>query len=263
MIVIPDYRGHRIEVAAVADGQRWNAEIRIIRPATTQPHIETMACHRLSPELAERAGEGLAKRLVDVTLLAERPPGDGFTVGHDIAEPAVHQFLAARSYYVLARVAIWSGAHSAADVLLSQQCIEFYIKAIRRQRSDTAFPQHGPAGHDLVRLIRNTPEPRPPYFDAVLAERAKTGFLTLLSEASSYLAVRYRNKGYGINFRDATTHLDGLAFNLDTTFRDLQPEVGRKLYVAKQLQQFVLEGNRFFTEQDITDDWLAAGGNAD
>jgi hypothetical protein len=42
MIVIPDYRGHRIDVEAVPAGE---------------PRVETVSCLELSAALAETAGE--------------------------------------------------------------------------------------------------------------------------------------------------------------------------------------------------------------
>jgi len=67
VIVIPDYRGHRIEVTAVAVDGRFNAEVRILRnlPIESKPHAETVTCFKLTTEHPERAGEVWAKRWVD------------------------------------------------------------------------------------------------------------------------------------------------------------------------------------------------------
>jgi hypothetical protein len=67
MIAIPDYRGHRIEVAAVVTGMRWNATVRILRLfSQDKPHGDVVTCLKLTPELAEHAGEISAKRWIDL-----------------------------------------------------------------------------------------------------------------------------------------------------------------------------------------------------
>ena len=68
MIVIPDYRGFRIEVNAIAvEGiGRWNTDVRIRRVLSSdKPHVETVTCLKLRADHAERAGEIWAKRWVD------------------------------------------------------------------------------------------------------------------------------------------------------------------------------------------------------
>lgn len=67
MIAIPDYRGHRIEVEAVVTGMRWNATVRILRLfSQDKPHGDVVTCLKLTPELAEHAGEIWAKRWIDL-----------------------------------------------------------------------------------------------------------------------------------------------------------------------------------------------------
>ena len=45
MLIEPDYRGHRIQVDAIAAGDRWNAEVRILRLFSREkPHVETVRC---------------------------------------------------------------------------------------------------------------------------------------------------------------------------------------------------------------------------
>jgi hypothetical protein len=46
MIVVPTYRGYRIEVNAQAVDGRYNAEVRILRLfAREVPHVETVTCY--------------------------------------------------------------------------------------------------------------------------------------------------------------------------------------------------------------------------
>jgi hypothetical protein len=62
--VVPTYRGHRIEVNAVAVDGRYNAEVRILRLfSRDKPHVETVTCLKLTPELAEYAGELLGEAM--------------------------------------------------------------------------------------------------------------------------------------------------------------------------------------------------------
>ncbi len=68
MIVVPDYRGFRIQVDAVAVDSRWNAEVRLRRILTQEkPQLETVTCFKLTAEHAESAGEIWAKRWIDLT----------------------------------------------------------------------------------------------------------------------------------------------------------------------------------------------------
>jgi hypothetical protein len=56
--VIPDYRGFRIEVEPVVTGMRWNATVRILRLfSEDEPYVDVVTCLKLTPELAEHAGE--------------------------------------------------------------------------------------------------------------------------------------------------------------------------------------------------------------
>jgi len=67
--VIPDYRRYRIEVEAVASGFRWNATVTIRRIRSRDPsHVDIVTCLKLTPELAETAGETWARRWIDVQL---------------------------------------------------------------------------------------------------------------------------------------------------------------------------------------------------
>jgi hypothetical protein len=67
MIVVHDYHGFRIEVEAVADDGRWNANVRIRRILSSdKPHVETVTCFKLTADHAERAGGIWARRWVDL-----------------------------------------------------------------------------------------------------------------------------------------------------------------------------------------------------
>jgi hypothetical protein len=67
MTIVPDYRGHRIEVNAVAVDGRYHDEVRILRLfAREKPHVETVTCFKLTADHAERSGEIWAKRWIDL-----------------------------------------------------------------------------------------------------------------------------------------------------------------------------------------------------
>jgi hypothetical protein len=70
MIVVPDYKGHRIEIDAIADGTRWNADVRIRRTLLDErPHVERVTCLKLTASLAESGAEIRARRWIDLHLL--------------------------------------------------------------------------------------------------------------------------------------------------------------------------------------------------
>jgi hypothetical protein len=69
MMVVPDYRGFRIEVDAVAADGRWNADVRIRRILSQdKPHVDRVTCLKLTAEHAERAAEIWAQRWIDLQL---------------------------------------------------------------------------------------------------------------------------------------------------------------------------------------------------
>jgi hypothetical protein len=58
VIVVASYRGHRIEVNAVAVDGRYNAEVRILRLfSRDKPHVDTVTCSKLTAKHAEWSGE--------------------------------------------------------------------------------------------------------------------------------------------------------------------------------------------------------------
>jgi hypothetical protein len=67
VIVVPEYRGFRIEVNAISVDGRHNAEVRILRLfARERPHVETVTCFKLTAKHVEWAGELWARRWVDL-----------------------------------------------------------------------------------------------------------------------------------------------------------------------------------------------------
>ena len=69
MIVEPDYRQHRIEVTAVLDGDRWNADVMIRRTLSPdKPLHDRVSCYKLSAAHTEQAGMLWARRFIDSRL---------------------------------------------------------------------------------------------------------------------------------------------------------------------------------------------------
>ena len=67
MTIVPDYRGRRIEVNAIAVAGRFNAEVRIREHAVNaKPHVEIVTCHKLTADHAERVAEIWARRWIDL-----------------------------------------------------------------------------------------------------------------------------------------------------------------------------------------------------
>ena len=61
----PDYKGFRIEVNAVAEGDRWHADVRIRRIAGGEPHVERVLNYSLIPATAELTGLRWARLWID------------------------------------------------------------------------------------------------------------------------------------------------------------------------------------------------------
>jgi len=69
VIVESDYRGHRIEVNAVADDERWNADVMVRRTLSFEkPLHERVSCYKLTASHAEQAGMLWARRWIDSRL---------------------------------------------------------------------------------------------------------------------------------------------------------------------------------------------------
>lgn len=82
MIVIPDYRGFRIQVDAIAVDGSYNAEVRIRRLfSQDKPDVDTVTCLKITPDLAEHNGEiwALAGREAAAQLLRQMGRGQAST----------------------------------------------------------------------------------------------------------------------------------------------------------------------------------------
>lgn len=66
MLIVPDYRGFRIEVVAQLVDGTWNAGVRIRRVLSDmKPHVEQVTCRKPTPIEAENVGEIWGLRWVD------------------------------------------------------------------------------------------------------------------------------------------------------------------------------------------------------
>jgi hypothetical protein len=74
MLIVPDYRGHRIEAYAELSDGAWDATVRIRQAVSDEkPHVERLACRKLSAEVAETRAVIYAKRWVDVHCVRTAP----------------------------------------------------------------------------------------------------------------------------------------------------------------------------------------------
>ena len=71
MIVEPEYRDVRIEVNAVAERDRFNTEVRILRLFSREKPLEMVSCWKQTVVLAERAAASYARSWVDSRLYSE------------------------------------------------------------------------------------------------------------------------------------------------------------------------------------------------
>src|SRR5438309_871842 len=102
--------------------------------------------------------------------------------------------------YVLARASAHAG-YPSSTLLLSQQAVEFLIKAIRRLENEKPEPVH-----DLVRLIEETKRPIPQKVKDLVAHEPTRQFLQALSDA--YLAPRYAERRLDLTLDNLRRHLD-------------------------------------------------------
>jgi len=69
VLIEPDYRSYRIEVNAVAEGDRWNAAVMIRRTLSSEkPLHDRVRCYKPSASHAEQAGMLWARRWIDSRL---------------------------------------------------------------------------------------------------------------------------------------------------------------------------------------------------
>ena len=179
----------------------------------------------------------------------------GLEIGERHPDPFFRQFIAARSYYVMARVALVEGFREPA-VLLTEQTIELYLKAIRRKLGSIPKMEHG-----LVGLLEDPLAHRPAYFDSLLADPERRAFLERLTVA--YAPARYGEVGWGINYGQVLAMLDEITHNLDRVFRELEPRAGRLRYVPTVLRRQMLLENSHLAEDEMTDNTVALAGQED
>lgn len=66
MVIVPDYRGFRLEIVAQEVDRTWNAGVRIRRTLSEmKPHVAQVTCRKATAIEAEQAGEIWAQRWVD------------------------------------------------------------------------------------------------------------------------------------------------------------------------------------------------------
>ncbi len=159
-------------------------------------------------------------------------------------------FTNAEGFYISARYNLQHG-WIVAGCTNAHQAIELYMKAILKLNHEQ---QHG---HNLVSLLKKY-ERREPYFSSLLQNKTFADFLQELSEA--YFILRYGEAGAESRSSEIIQILDELAYNLRTIYLRKIKSPSTKICLPKDTKQDFLRENKFFTEQDITNNLLAQLG---
>jgi hypothetical protein len=57
VLIEPTYKGYRIEANAVAEGDRWNCDVKVRRTLSQdKPHRERVTCFKVTPGSRRRRG---------------------------------------------------------------------------------------------------------------------------------------------------------------------------------------------------------------
>ena len=58
MVIVPEYRGFRLEIVAQEVDRTWNTDVRIRRTLSEmKPHVQQVTCRKPTAMEAEQAGE--------------------------------------------------------------------------------------------------------------------------------------------------------------------------------------------------------------
>ncbi len=160
-------------------------------------------------------------------------------------------FAAGRQHYVSSRIAFRNGLTDSGS-LLAEQCVELLIKAIMRLHLEQK------KSHDLVGLL-NRGKDKFPYFRQILQDKKMVYFLRNLDEA--YKSMRYGEAKFDIDAEIVIQLIDELTFNLSKTYLQVVKSTAKtQLYVPSKLEDEVLDKNKFFTRDKITNNPIASIG---
>jgi HEPN domain-containing protein len=174
----------------------------------------------------------------------------------------------ARQNYVAARVSLQQGLTDS-GCLLAEQSVEMFVKAILHLQSNSE------EAHYLVKLLKRG-NGKIPYFDKLLTEPKLLYFIENLNLA--YNIMRFGEGKSSVKNPELIQVLDEVAFNLDKTYREsARGHVVQRvsvtikdgvqntsyeakatpLYVPDAMKEAFLRDNKYFSEQDISNNFMA------
>jgi HEPN domain-containing protein len=167
----------------------------------------------------------------------------------------------ARQHYVVARVSLQQGLTDS-GCLLAEQSIEMFIKSILNLQNKSE------GHHILLRLLRRGRK-KFTYFDNLLNDKKIRYFFENLDEI--YFSVRFGEGRADVKSPELIQVLDEVAFNLDKTYREemvtniIVHSAGAvrdrtrecPLYVPDSMKEAFLLRNKYFSEKDISNDFMA------
>lgn len=163
----------------------------------------------------------------------------------------MQSFNIAREHYVVARVClqqrptgiVYSGC------LLAEQCVEMFVKAILH------LDHKSMDIHYLPKLLERG-EANIPYFQVLLTDPKLSYFIQNLMLVNSKM--RFGEEGFDVEQQELTQVLDEVAFNLHGIYLQTIGAPGKApLYVPHSMKEVFLRDNKYFSEEDTTDNPLA------
>lgn len=154
----------------------------------------------------------------------------------------------AREHYVVARVSFQQGM-TYPSCLLAQQSVEMFVKAILHL-------DHKSKGiHYLPDLLKRGKE-KVAYFNKLLKEPKLSYFIQNLILVNTKM--RFGEVGYTVKSDELVQVLDEIAFNLDKSYREVMKNKEKcPLYVPDTMNDAFLRDNKYFSEKDISNNFMA------
>lgn len=161
-------------------------------------------------------------------------------------------FHIAREHYVTARVCLQQSpigiVHS--GCLLAQQCVEMFVKAILH------LDHKSKDIHYLPKLLERG-KGKIAYFDKLLTDPKLSYFIRNLSLV--YTKMRFGEAGFDVEQQELTQVLDEVAFNLDKSYHEIMKTKEKlAIYVPDRMKEAFLCNNKYFGENDISNDVMAS-----
>jgi|SRR5208282_1610265 len=161
-------------------------------------------------------------------------------------------FHIAREHYVAARVCLQQTPLGLVYLgcLLSQQCVEMYVKAILQlvNKSEDI--------HYLPKLLKRG-EQSVSYFGKLLTDTKLSYFIENLARVNS--AMRFGEARFEVQTDELIQVLDEVAFNLDMSYREIMKAKEKlPIHVPDGMKEAFLCKNNYFGQSDISNDVMAS-----